>query len=753
MRDATDSIQQTENAVGDLRRGLLESAVINGWLKRLKSANLLSVGQEGKYTPIAQVFLDAIFSNDRRMPRDCAVVMCELLESELQECEPCLKAVSSLYSEVCKQVCQCSEIKGDEIDSLLDRATNLITLTSLRIKGNPPSQDIEFGARDALNRIQWLLQKSLGNDESDHQTPQPYGDLAELNNNRTILEAVGDSLLREIAEDALGLLDTASAVFEVNGDYALGTLSSSWCRYMDLKSRQLTTGDNQAAIQSGRWYCHESALSAAQKAIKTGESADLPCRCGIRVFAAPIRAGSDIVGAFTIGYGDPPRDPVVLAQLSEIYGTGIEELTAQAQKYHCRPPFIIEQSKKRILSGALLIGEIVYRRQNKTEIQKLNKLLEERITELEPAEREKLKLADIVNQTDDAIMSTDDNAVVTSWNRAAERVYGYEAAEIIGKSIYILTPGIKQEEIDYLTERLQSGKLVTQYETYHTRKDGRVIPVSVTVSAIRNEDGAPPEWSLISRDITERKQAEESLRKTSSELERSNSELRQFAFAAAHDLQEPLRAMSNYSDLLSAKYASLLDDRGRKYISRIAESSERMQALIQDLLHYSRVDTHGKPFSSVDLEEVLTAALKNLRLALEESGICVKSEKLSVMKADRSQMLLLFQNLISNAIKYRRADSPLINITAQCVDDTLTLCFEDNGIGIEDEHFERIFVIFQRLHTRDEYPGTGMGLAICKRIVERHEGRIWVESEVGKGSKFFVRLPLMNNSQNPGYRE
>lgn len=752
MREAADSIQQSDNAVGDLRRGLLESAVIKGWLKRLKTANLLTLGEESRYSPIAQVFLDAIFSNDRRMPRDCAVVLCEMLETELQECEPCLKVLASLYAECCKQICLCSEIK-DDIDSLLERATNLLTLTSLRIKGNPPSQDIEFGARDALNRIQWLLQKSLGNDESDHQKPQPYGDLAELNQSRVILEAVGDSLLREIAEDTLGLVDTAAAVFEANGDYALGTISSSWCRYMDLKSRQLTDGDNQAAMNSGRWYCHESALSAAKKAIATGQSTDLPCRCGIRVFAAPIRAGNEIVGAFTIGYGDPPRDPSVLEQLSEIYGADKDELTSEAQKYHCRPPFIIEQSKKRILSGALLIGEIVARRQSKMEIQILNSLLKDRIIELEPAEREKLKLADIVNQSDDAIMSCDDDAKVISWNKAAERIYGYSAEDIIGKSIYILTPEIKQEEIEYLTERLQSGKPLTQYETYHTKKDGHVIPVSVTVSAIRNDSDAPTEWSLISRDITERTLAEESLKKTSRELERSNSELRQFAFAAAHDLQEPLRAMSNYSDLLSSKYAAFLDDRGKKYISRIAESSERMQALIQDLLHYSRVDTHGKPFSTVDLDEVLTSALKNLRLSLEESNVFIKSEKLPVMKADRSQMLLLFQNLVSNAIKYRSSDSPAVHISAKCAEETLTLCFEDNGIGIDDEHFERIFVIFQRLHTRDEYPGTGMGLAICKRIVERHEGRIWVESQVGKGSKFFVRLPLTSGAHTSGYRE
>jgi light-regulated signal transduction histidine kinase (bacteriophytochrome) len=292
-----------------------------------------------------------------------------------------------------------------------------------------------------------------------------------------------------------------------------------------------------------------------------------------------------------------------------------------------------------------------------------------------------------------------------------------------------------------------AGTPPEMFETVHLRKDGVQIPVSLTISCMRDENDELVEISIISRDITEKKNSEEALKKFSRELERSNSELRQFAFAAAHDLQEPLRAMSNYSDLLTGRYSASLDERAVKYINRIAESSERMQSLIQDLLHYSRVDTHGKPFTVVNLEEVFLSATRNLRIAIEESSAIIIAGKLPRIQADRSQMLLLFQNLISNAIKYRGKEVPKIAIEAKLENGLLTLQFKDNGIGIEEEHFQRIFVIFQRLHTRDEYPGTGMGLAICKRIVERHGGSIWVESALNKGSKFCVQLPAVQPTE------
>ncbi len=318
-------------------------------------------------------------------------------------------------------------------------------------------------------------------------------------------------------------------------------------------------------------------------------------------------------------------------------------------------------------------------------------MLKERITELEPAERERLKLADIVEQSNDAIFSVDLEARVMSWNKGAEKIYGYTPEEMVGNSIYKISPSGPNAQTEEIKRQVEEGTPPQMFETMHTRKDGVEIPVALTISCIRDESEETIEVSVISRDITEKKRSEEALKKFSRDLERSNNELKQFAFAAAHDLQEPLRAMSNYSDLLTGRYAAMLDERAVKYINRIAESSERMQALIQDLLHYSRVDTHGKPFTVVDLEEVFLSSTKNLRIAIEESGAIVVADKLPKIQADRSQMLLLFQNLISNAIKYRGKETPEISIGSMVENGLLTLNFKDNGIGIEQEHFERIF--------------------------------------------------------------
>lgn len=746
MLESTSSTQPVENSVSELRRGVLDAAITGSWLKKLKGKSLYSEEKQDLLETISQVFLDAIFSTDLRMPRDCAVVLCELLESMLFESEPCLKAISSLYSEVCKEVCTADDLNVDT-EVLLDRATNLMTLTCMRIKGIPPSQDVEYGARDALNRIQWLLQKSLGTTDGDSRSQQPYGDLSLLNTNRVILEAAGDSLLKEILDDGLNLLETSAAILESDGAFALSIKASKWCRFMDEKSRQLAPGENQEAIASGQWHCNQSCRETSMAAVSSGMPVDQPCNGGIRIFAVPIKAGNDIVGSINIGYGDPPKDENVLGELAQKYGTTKDELINQSQKYHSRPPFIIEQSKKRLLSAAHLIGEIVERRRSKMEIQKLNSMLKERITELEPAERERLKLADIVEQSNDAIFSVDLEARVMSWNKGAEKIYGYTPEEMVGNSIYKISPRGPDAQTEEIKRLVEEGTPPQMFETVHTRKDGVEIPVALTISCIRDESEETVEVSVISRDITEKKRAEEALKKFSRDLERSNNELKQFAFAAAHDLQEPLRAMSNYSDLLTGRYAAMLDDRAVKYINRIAESSERMQALIQDLLHYSRVDTHGKPFTVVDLEEVFLSSTKNLRLAIEESGAIVTAGKLPKIQADRSQMLLLFQNLISNAIKYRGTETPEISIHSKMENGSITLTFKDNGIGIEQEHFERIFIIFQRLHTRDEYPGTGMGLAICKRIVDRHGGTIWVDSQVGKGCNFFVQLPQIQTTE------
>jgi signal transduction histidine kinase len=225
-------------------------------------------------------------------------------------------------------------------------------------------------------------------------------------------------------------------------------------------------------------------------------------------------------------------------------------------------------------------------------------------------------------------------------------------------------------------------------------------------------------------------------------LERSNKDLEQFAYVASHDLQEPLRMVASYVQLLERRYKDRLDSDAKEFITFAVDGATRMQKLINDLLSYSRISTRGKEFKDTDSKYALDQAIENLRMAIKDSGARITYDKLPEISSDESQLIQLFQNLIDNAIKFRSQEVPHIHISARDNRSEWLFSVQDNGVGIDPQHAERIFVIFQRLHEREKYPGTGIGLAICKRIVERHGGRIWVESEPGKGSTFFFTIPM-----------
>jgi len=242
-------------------------------------------------------------------------------------------------------------------------------------------------------------------------------------------------------------------------------------------------------------------------------------------------------------------------------------------------------------------------------------------------------------------------------------------------------------------------------------------------------------------EMAERMRAEEALRERSEDLERSNKELEQFAYVASHDLQEPLRMVSSYTQLLERRYKDQLDADAHDFIHFAVDGTARMQRLINDLLTYSRVSTRGKPFERTYCEVAIDQALDNLRLTIEDSGAVITRDPLPTVMADDAQLTQLFQNLLGNALKFHGDQPPRIHVGVERGDSEWLVSVRDNGIGIDPQYYERIFVIFQRLHNKEKYPGTGIGLAICKRIVERHGGRIWVESEPGEGSTFYFTLP------------
>jgi signal transduction histidine kinase len=273
--------------------------------------------------------------------------------------------------------------------------------------------------------------------------------------------------------------------------------------------------------------------------------------------------------------------------------------------------------------------------------------------------------------------------------------------------------------------------------------DGSARDLSARGKAIPHAHGAVTRMTGVLLDITERKLAEARLHRLLVELERSNKELELFAYVASHDLQEPLRMVSSYTQLLERRYSDRLDGDAREFIAYAVDGASRMQRLINDLLEFSRVSTRGKPLAQTNVGEVIENVRANLSLAIEDAGAHITSDPLPVVPADAGQLGQLFQNLIGNGIKFRNGDRPEVHVGVTEREDHWQFSVRDNGIGIEAQYFDRIFVIFQRLHTKGEYPGTGIGLALCKRIVERHGGRIWLESKPNEGSTFYFTIPKL----------
>ncbi|MGB8701863.1 MAG: ATP-binding protein, partial [Thermosynechococcaceae cyanobacterium] len=239
----------------------------------------------------------------------------------------------------------------------------------------------------------------------------------------------------------------------------------------------------------------------------------------------------------------------------------------------------------------------------------------------------------------------------------------------------------------------------------------------------------------------ERQRAETALQTQKQDLTRSNAELQQFAYVASHDLQEPLRMITSYLELLERRYKGQLDPKAEQFIAYAVDGAVRMQTLINDLLSYSRVGTRGQSFESVDCAKIVQNVLTNLQVAIAQSQAIITHDPLPQVTADPSQLTQLFQNLIGNAIKFRREDPPQVHIGVEYTQRKCLFSVQDNGIGMDTQYLDKIFIIFQRLHSRAEYPGTGIGLAICKKIVERHGGTLWVESQLGRGSTFRFTLP------------
>lgn len=464
-------------------------------------------------------------------------------------------------------------------------------------------------AEEDLRRIEWMLTKKTAT-EKKTQTPH-YGILSDLNTSGLILGSVGKNVLEDIANDSLRLLETSSAIYEKNGEYALGIFASGWCRFMDQASRELCNTDhNNEALNCGKWICHESCWKEASlPAIVSGQPVDIECQGGIHLYALPIIAGDEVIGAINFGYGDPPQDKEKLSELAERYKVPLDELIKKAKEYQSRPPFIIEMAKERLQASANLIGEIVSRKMAEKEIITLNEELEQRVIE-----------------------------------RTAE-------------------------------------------------------------------------------------------------LEASNKELEAFSYTIAHDLRAPLRHINGYVNLLSEIYQADLPEKAQYYLNTVKDSARQMGVLIDELLQFSRTGRQEVRKIKIDMNTLVKEVVSGLKQNLENREIIWEIQKLPEVFGDYSMLKQVWFNLLDNAVKYtRNTKKAEISIGFKEEDKNFIFFVRDNGVGFDMKYAHKLFGVFHRLHSHAEFEGTGIGLANVQRIIHKHNGRVWVEAEPGKGATFFFSL-------------
>ena len=376
------------------------------------------------------------------------------------------------------------------------------------------------------------------------------------------------------------------------------------------------------------------------------------------------------------------------------------------------------------------------------------------ITRRKQVEATLMRLAAIVESSDDAIIGKDLNSIVTSWNKGAERMFGYTACEIVGASIKRLIPSDRLDEEVQIIDKIRRGESVGQFETMRQAKDGHLISVSVTASPIKSVSGEVTGVSKVAHNITERKAAEERIHQLNvgleqrvlertAELQAANQELEAFSYSVSHDLRAPLRHIMGFAEMLRNEDGRLLSEKGRGRLTTICQAATRMGNLIDDLLTFSRVGRAELQKAEVSLDDLIRGVLDDFKEETKMRNINWKVHPLPAVRADRNLLRLVLVNLISNAVKFTgaRAD-PIIEIgCAPSGQDETVISIRDNGAGFDPEYADKLFGVFQRLHSQAEFEGTGIGLANVERIIHRHGGRVWAQGAVNAGATFYFSIP------------
>jgi len=374
----------------------------------------------------------------------------------------------------------------------------------------------------------------------------------------------------------------------------------------------------------------------------------------------------------------------------------------------------------------------------------------EDITERKELEEAHSKLAAIVESAYDAIIGEDLEGIVVSWNRGAEIVYQYNAKEITGKSISPLMPPSQPDEYKEVLAKIGRGETVKHYETQRRRKDGQLIDVSLTISPVKDTSGKTIGASTIARDITEKKKVEERVMKARDAAEAFNKELEAFSYSVSHDLRAPLRSIDGFSQALLEDYQDQLDDTAKSYLNRVRKAAQHMGCLIDDMLKLSQVTRSEFRRESVDLSSMVRASSEKLQGNNPDRTVDVIIREGVFVNGDSNLLQIALDNLVGNAWKFASHEAQPQFEFGTTVKEGKTACFiRDNGVGFDMAYVDKLFGAFQRLHTSLEFPGTGIGLATVKRVINRHGGQVWAEAEVGKGATFYFTLPPQRAFRQP----